>query len=46
MATVTVVKAGGLSPGEHRIEFAEQLRVSYMPFPIGGKDAKTVRVAA
>ena len=46
VATVTVLKAGGLSPGEHRIEFAEQLRVSYMPFPIGGKDAKTVRVAA
>ena len=45
VATVTVLQAGGLPPGEHRLELMEQLRVSYMPFPIAGRDAKTVRVA-
>lgn len=46
VATVTVLKAGGLTPGEHQLEFAETLRVSYMPFPIGGRDAKRVSLAA
>ena len=46
VATITVLKAGGLSPGEHRLELMEQLRVSYMPFPISGRDSKQVRVAA
>ena len=45
MATITVLRDGGLTTGEHRLELAEQLRVSYMPFPITGRDAKTVRVA-
>jgi hypothetical protein len=42
---VTALKAGGLAPGEHRLELTEQLRVSYMPFPVVGKDTKTVRVS-
>jgi hypothetical protein len=45
VVTVTALKAGGLAPGEHRLELTEQLRVSYMPFPVVGKDAKTVRVS-
>jgi hypothetical protein len=45
IVTVTALKAGGLAPGEHRLELTEQLRVSYMPFPILGKDAKTVKLA-
>lgn len=44
VATVTVLKDGGLSAGEHKLELMEQLRVSYMPFPISGKDAKVVRI--
>jgi len=44
VARVSVLKAGGLSRGEHRLELVEQLRVSYMPFPIQGKDAKVVRL--
>ncbi len=42
VATVTALRDGGLAPGEHRIELVETLRVSYMPFPIQGRDTKTV----
>jgi hypothetical protein len=45
VATVTVLKDGGLAPGVHQLELVEQLRVSYMPFPISGKDLKQVRVS-
>jgi Domain of unknown function (DUF6379) len=45
IATVIVLRPGGLSPGEHRLELVEQLRISYMPFPIQGKDSKAVRLA-
>jgi len=46
VATVTVLKDGGLAPGAHRLELVEHLRVSYMPFPLQGRDAKTVSAAA
>jgi len=42
VATVSVLKENGLSPGEHTLELIEQLRVSYMPFPIQGRDTKQV----
>jgi len=45
VATVTALKSGGLEPGEHRLELTEQLRVSYMPFPVVGKDTKTIRIS-
>ncbi len=48
MGDIAVVRAlvdGGLSPGEHVLELEEQLRVSYMPFPSVGRDAKTIRIA-
>lgn len=45
IATVTVLHPGGLARGEHRLELVEQLRVSYMPFPVQGKDAKVIRLA-
>jgi hypothetical protein len=44
VATVTVLRAGGLPPGEHKIEFTEDLRIAYMPFPLKGRDAKVVRI--
>ena len=44
VATVTVLHPGGLTPGEHKIEFVEDLRISYMPFPLKGRDAKVVRI--
>jgi len=42
VATITVLKEKGLPPGEHTLELVEQLRVSYMPFPIQGRDTKKV----
>ncbi len=39
-------RSGGVSPGAHRLELTEQLRVSYMPFPIMGRDAKTLMLEA
>lgn len=45
VATVTVMKAGGLTPGQHQLELEERLRISYMPFPITGKDTKAVTAA-
>jgi hypothetical protein len=43
VATVSVLQEAGLAPGEHTLELVEQLRVSYMPFPILGRDTKKVR---
>ena len=45
MATVTVLKDGGLAPGSHKLELTEELRIAYMPFPLTGKDTKTVAAA-
>jgi hypothetical protein len=44
VATVTVLRPGGLSPGAHKIEFTEDLRVAYMPFPLTGRDTKVVHI--
>ncbi|EGI55360.1 hypothetical protein SUS17_1839 [Sphingomonas sp. S17] len=41
-ALVGVKRAGGLAPGEHRIELAETMRISYLPFVPTTKDAKTL----
>lgn len=41
-ATISVVKPGGLSPGEHRLGLTERLRVSYLPFPSIVSDEKNV----
>jgi hypothetical protein len=45
-ATVTVKAPGGLPPGEHVVENEQRLRISYLPWPGGGRDQKTLRVAA
>jgi hypothetical protein len=42
IAQVRITYPGGLSRGAHRLELTEQLRVSYMPFPVMGRDAKTL----
>lgn len=44
--TVTVVKAGGLTPGAHTVEVSPQLRVSYLPFILMGRDTKVLTLAA
>lgn len=43
-ARVIVARPGGLAPGEHRIELAERLRVSYLPFVPTTRDAKTLTI--
>ncbi len=43
-ATISVVKPGGLAPGEHRLGLTERLRVSYLPFPSIVSDEKTCRL--
>ena len=35
-----------LSPGEHDVAVAVRLRISYMPVPGGGRDAKRLTLAA
>ena len=44
-ATITVEREGGLAPGEHSLEFSQQLRISYMPFPSINSDAKSLTIA-
>jgi hypothetical protein len=45
-ARVIVQRPGGLAPGEHRIELAERLRVSYLPFVPTTRDAKVLSLSA
>ena len=46
VAQIQVLRPGGLNPGPHKIELAETLRISYMPFPITGRDTKTLILTA
>ena len=46
VAQVQVLHPGGLSPGPHKLELGETLRISYMPFPITGRDTKTLTLGA
>jgi len=43
-ARVIVRRAQPLSPGKHRIELAERLRISYLPFVPTTKDAKELSI--
>jgi hypothetical protein len=45
VATLRVAWPGGLAPGEHTIEQATQLRISYLPAPLRGEDRKTLAAA-
>jgi hypothetical protein len=45
VATLKVRKAGGLSKGDHKIELAEQLRISYLPFSPVTRDAKRLTLS-
>ncbi len=46
VATVTVLKDGGLSAGEHRLELAERMRISYLRFVPTTRCVKTISLAA
>jgi hypothetical protein len=45
-ARLIVDRPGGLPPGEHRIELAERLRISYLPFVPTTRDAKVLKITA
>lgn len=45
-AKITVLKAGGLPAGEHKIEFGVRMRISYLPFVPTTKDSKVLQLAA
>ena len=45
IATLRVAQPGGLAPGSHDISVAQRLRISYMPVPGGGRDAKTLELS-
>jgi hypothetical protein len=42
---LTVQKPGGLTPGLHKIEMEDTLRISYLPFLLTGKDNKVLELA-
>jgi hypothetical protein len=46
IATLRVAHPGGLAPGSHDIAVAQRLRISYMPVPGGGRDAKTLQLSS
>jgi hypothetical protein len=45
-ALISVVKAGGLGDGTHKVSFAVRMRVSYLPFVPTTKDTKDLALAA
>ena len=45
-ATITALKAGGLTPGKHKLEFAVRNRISYLPFVPTTKCVKKLSLAA
>ena len=45
-ARIIALKPGGLTPGKHRIELAERMRISYLPFVPTTKDSKELELAA
>lgn len=46
ISTVSVLKDGGLSTGEHRLELAERMRIPYLPFVPTTRCVKMVSLAA
>lgn len=45
-ARIIALKPGGLTLGNHRIEFGVRMRVSYLPFVPTTKDSKELALAA
>ena len=43
---VTVAKPGGLTPGEHKVELRQHMKISYVPGGFWGQDAKTLQLAS
>jgi len=45
-ALITVLRDGGLPPGKHKVQLAERIRVSYLPFVPTTRDTKELEIAA
>jgi hypothetical protein len=45
ISTLKVEHPGGLPPGRHKIELAERLRISYLPFTPVTKDTKELTLS-
>jgi hypothetical protein len=45
-AKIIAMKEGGLPAGDHKVEFAVRMRVSYLPFVPTTKDTKVLALAA
>jgi hypothetical protein len=45
-AQVIVLRAGGLTPGAHKVEIAVRMRVSYLPFVPTTKTGRELQLAA
>lgn len=43
-AALVVPRAGGYAPGVHDVELVQQLRLSYLPWPMRAEATKTVTV--
>ena len=43
---LTVIKPGGLKPGEHTLSLREHLKISYVPMGFSGADTKVLQLAA
>lgn len=42
---LTITKPGGLKPGDHRVEYRQHMKISYVPGGFWGQDAKTLQIA-
>lgn len=42
---VSVVRPGGLKPGEHKVEYRQHMKISYVPSGFWGEDKKTLQIA-
>jgi hypothetical protein len=45
VGVLTVDKPGGLAPGDHTIQIAQHMKISYVPVGFWGRDKKTLRLA-
>lgn len=43
---LTVKKPGGLKQGEHKVEYSQHMKISYVPNGFWGSDEKTLNLAA
>ena len=41
---VTVARPGGLKPGEHKVEYRQLMKISYVPSGFWGEDKKTLQI--